>query len=111
MLGSKCLLFFSLYILFNNVLPLPTPSNTTTAAPDSNVQKIIDSIVKILSIGQPEEEIVNIRVDVTKKVLDKNVTDLSQIFTKQEYNHFCSFWPNGWVIHAYNNRFIKKIFN
>lgn len=94
--GSVYIFLLSSYFLckYVSVTPLPEVSSTTKA-PDGNVKKLIEAIVAILSIGQPENKIVNIRIDVEKKVRESNFTDLSQVFTKAEYDRFCSINPGG----------------
>lgn len=94
MSGSVFVFLLSSYFLYTCVTPLPGVS-TTTKAPDSKLTELIDAIVAILSIGQPESKIVGIRTDIEKKVRERNLTDLSQVFTKAEYNRFCSFYPGG----------------
>lgn len=96
MSGSVYIFLLSSYFLckFVSVTPLPVVS-TTTKAPDGNRTKLIEAIVAILSIGQPESKIADIRIDVDKEVRESNATDLSQVFTKAEYDRFCSFNPGG----------------
>lgn len=96
MSGSVYIFLLSSYFLCKSasVTPLPVVS-TTTKAPDGNRTKLIEAIVAILSIGQPESKIADIRIDVDKKVRASNLTDLSQVFTKAEYDNFCSFNPVG----------------
>lgn len=70
--------------------------NTSTPALDSNEQRIADIIVMIIHmIGSPLETEAAIRMDVEKKIRDGNITELSQVFTKAEFNAFCAIWPNG----------------
>lgn len=96
MSGSVYIFLLSSYFLCKSasVTPLPVVS-TTTKAPDGNRLKLIEAIVAILSIGQPESKIADIRIDVDKKVRESNATDISQVFTKAEYDRFCSFNPGG----------------
>lgn len=96
MLGSVYIFLLSSYFLCKSasVTPLPVVS-TTTKAPDGNRLKLIEAIVAILSIGQPESKIADIRIDVDKKVRESNATDISQVFTKAQYDRFCSFNPGG----------------
>lgn len=96
MSGSVYIFLLSSYFLckFLSVTPLSVVS-TTTKAPDGNRLKLIEAIVAILSIGQPESKIADIRIDVDKKVRESNATDISQVFTKAEYDIFCSFNPGA----------------
>lgn len=111
MSGSVYVFLLSSYFLYTCVTPLPGVS-TTTKAPDSKLTELIDAIVAILSIGQPESKIVGIRTKVEKKVSERNLTDLSQVFTKAEYNRLCSFFPGGLVMLRLNQNcaFRRKIF-
>lgn len=77
MSGSVYIFLLSSYFLCKSasVTPLPVVS-TTTKAPDGNRTKLIEAIVAILSIGQPESKIADIRIDVDKKVRESNATDI-----------------------------------
>lgn len=94
----------SSYVLSNYVVTMSVVStatqttvsveNTSTPALDSNEQRIADIIVMIHMIGMPPEAEAAIRMDVEKKIRDENITELSQVFTKAEFNAFCTIWPN-----------------
>lgn len=95
----------SSYVLSNYVTTMSVVStatqstvsvvNTTTPALDSNQQRIADILVKIRMIGNPKEAEEDIRMDVENKIGEGNITELSQVFTRNEYNTFCSLWPNA----------------
>lgn len=102
---SICSFLLSSYVLSNYVITTSVVStatqttvsveNTSTPALDSNEQRIADIIVMIHMIGMPPEAEAAIRMDVEKKIRDENITELSQVFTKAEFNAFCAIWPNG----------------
>lgn len=103
---SICSFLLSSYVLSNYVVTMSVVStatqttvsveNTSTPALDSNEQRIADIIVMIIHmIGSPLEAEAAIRMDVEKKIRDGNITELSQVFTKAEFNAFCAIWPNG----------------
>lgn len=110
---SICSFLLSSYVLSNYVVTMSVVStatqttvsveNTSTPALDSNEQRIADIIVMIHMIGRPLEPEAAIRMDVEKKIRDGNITELSQVFTKAEFNAFCAIWPNGCSGTQYNN--------
>lgn len=101
---SICSFLLSSYVLSNYVVTMSVVStatqttvsaeNTSTPALDSNEQRIADIIVMLHMIGSPPEAEAAIRMDVEKKIRDENITELSQVFTKAEFNKFCTIWPN-----------------
>lgn len=102
---SICSFLLSSYVLSNYVITTSVVStatqttvsveNTSTPALDSNEQRIADIIVMIHMIRSPPEAEAAIRMDVEKKIRDENITELSQVFAKAEFNAFCAIWPNG----------------
>lgn len=110
---SICSFLLSSYVLSNYVVTMSVVStatqttvsveNTSTPALDSNEQRIADIIVMIHMIGSPPEAEAAIRMDVEKKIRDENITELSQVFAKAEFNAFCAIWPNGCSGTQYNN--------
>lgn len=77
--------------------------NTSTPFLDSKEQRIADIIVKIRMIGQPKEAEEDIRIDVEKKIREENITELSQVFTRNQYDAFCAISPNSCSGTQYSN--------